>query len=73
MNPIQKFFAKLALKKVKEFLNSVDRKQLLELATKINSKVDIPLLSEATEYKIIETTLTNSVDVAKELLDIVKV
>lgn len=73
MNPIQKFFAKLALKRLKDFLNSVDRQQLLDIAVKINKKVDVPKLSEATEYKVISTTLINAVDVAKELLDLVKV
>lgn len=73
MNPIQKFFARLALKKIRDFLNSIDRQQLLDIAVKINKKVDIPKLSEATEYNVISNTLITSVDVAKELLDLVKV
>jgi hypothetical protein len=73
MNAIQKFFARIALKRLKDALDKLDNKTVMTIAVKLNSKVDIPALTEATEYKIIYNTLSSAIDAARELLDIVKV
>lgn len=73
MNAIQRMFARLALRRLKEELNKLDDKKIAEVATRLNAKVDIPKLSEATEYKAIYNTLSVSIDTARELLNLIKV
>lgn len=72
MNKIGLYFTKLILSLLLKQLSKFTEEELKAIANKVNLKVDIPKMSEETEGKIIFSLLSNSVELAKSLLNIVR-
>ncbi len=65
------WIARMALKKLLGNLLDVSDEELKEIAAKANAKVDVPLIPEEAEGKIIYATIKSLVEITRELLRLI--